>query len=30
MPVQRLRPLIDKFVELLNQNSLFTQTFGLV
>ena len=30
MPEQRLRPLIDKFVELLNQNSLFTQTFGLV
>jgi hypothetical protein len=30
MPEQRLRPLIDKFVELLNQSSLFTQTFGLV
>ncbi len=30
MPEQRLRPLIDKFVELLNQNSIFTQTFGLV
>jgi len=30
MPEQRLRPLIEKYAELLNQNSLFTQTFGLV
>jgi Transposase DDE domain len=30
MPEQRLRPLIDKFTQLLSQNALFTQTFGLV
>jgi len=30
MPEQRLRPLIEKYAELLNQNSLFTQIFGLV
>lgn len=30
MPEQRLRPLIEKYAELLNQNSIFTQTFGLV
>jgi hypothetical protein len=30
MPEQRLRPLVEKYAELLNQNSLFTQTFGLV
>jgi hypothetical protein len=30
MPEQRLRPLIEKYAEMLNQNSLFTQTFGLV
>lgn len=29
-PEHRLRPLIDKYAALLNQNSLFTQTFGLV
>jgi hypothetical protein len=30
MPEQRLRPLIKKYAELLNQNSLFNQTFGLI
>jgi len=30
MPEHRLRPLIDKYAELLNQNILFTQTFGFV
>jgi hypothetical protein len=30
MPEQRLRPLIEKYKELLSQNNLFTQTFGLV
>jgi hypothetical protein len=30
MPEPRLRPLIEKYKELLSQNSLFTQTFGLV
>src|SRR5450631_3061467 len=29
MPEQRLRPLIEKYAQLLNQNALFTQTFGL-
>jgi len=28
MPEQRLRPLIEKFTELLNQNALFNHTFG--
>ena len=28
MPEQRLRPLIEKYAELLSQNSLFNQTFG--
>jgi hypothetical protein len=30
MPEHRLRPLIDKYAELLSQNSLFTETFGLI
>ena len=30
MPEQRLRPLIDTYAELLRQNKLFTQTFGIV
>ena len=30
MPESRLRPLIERYKELLSQNSLFTQTFGLV
>jgi hypothetical protein len=30
MPEPRLRPLIEEYKELLSQNSLFTQTFGLV
>ena len=30
MPEHRLRPLIEKYAELLSQNSLFTETFGLV
>jgi hypothetical protein len=30
MPEQRLRPLIEKYQELLNQNRIFSQTFGLV
>ena len=30
MPEQRLRPLIEKYQELLRENSLFTQTFGIV
>ncbi len=30
MPEHRLRPLIDKYAELLSQSSLFTQTFGIV
>ena len=30
MPEHRLRPLVEKYAELLNQNSLFTQTFGIV
>ena len=29
MPEQRLRPLIEKFTELLNQNALFNHTFGV-
>ena len=29
MPEYRLRPLIEKYAELLRQNSLFVQTFGL-
>ena len=28
MPEQRLRPLVEKYEELLNQNNVFTQTFG--
>jgi len=30
MPEHRLRPLIAKYAELLNQNRVFTETFGLV
>jgi hypothetical protein len=30
MPEHRLRPLIDKYAELLSQNIIFTQTFGLI
>jgi len=30
MPEPRLRPLVERYKELLSQNSLFTQTFGLV
>ena len=30
MPEQRLRPLIDKYLELLSQNTTFNQIFGLV
>ena len=30
MPEHRLRPLVEKYAELLNQNTVFTQTFGLV
>lgn len=30
MPEQRLRPLIEKYAELLSQNKLFNQTFGIV
>ena len=30
MPETRLRPLVEKYAELLSQNSLFTQTFGFV
>jgi hypothetical protein len=30
MPEHRLRPLIQKFTELLSQNAALTQTFGLV
>jgi hypothetical protein len=30
MPEQRLRPLIDKYAQLLSQNKLFTNSFGLV
>jgi hypothetical protein len=30
MPEQRLRPLIEKYAELLSQNKLFTNSFGLV
>lgn len=30
MPETRLEPLVAKYAELLRQNSLFTQTFGLV
>ena len=30
MPEHRWRPLIEKYAELLSQNSLFTQTFGLI
>jgi hypothetical protein len=29
MPEQRLRPLIEKYEQLLGQNALFAQTFGL-
>ena len=29
MPDQRLRPLIEKYAELLSQNNAFTQTFGI-
>jgi|SRR5271166_6349308 len=28
MPEQRLRPLVEKYEEFLNQNNVFTQTFG--
>ena len=28
MPEQRLTPLVEKYEELLNQNNVFTQTFG--
>lgn len=28
MPEQRLRPLVEKYEEFLNQNNAFTQTFG--
>ena len=28
MPEQRLKPLVEKYDEFLNQNSIFTQTFG--
>jgi hypothetical protein len=28
MPERRLRPLVEKYEEFLNQNNLFTQTFG--
>ena len=28
MPVHRLRPLVEKYEEFLNQNNVFTQTFG--
>ena len=28
MPEQRLRPLVEKYEELLKQNNVFTQTFG--
>ena len=30
MPEHRLRPLIEKYVEFLNQNRAFTQTFGII
>ena len=30
MPEHRLRPLIEKYAELLSRNSLYTHTFGLV
>ncbi len=30
MPEERLRPLATRYDELLNQNPVFTQTFGLV
>jgi hypothetical protein len=30
MPEHRLKPLIEKYADLLNQNSLFTETFGIV
>jgi len=30
MPEHRLQPLIEKYAELLSQNSLFTRTFGIV
>jgi hypothetical protein len=30
MPETRLRPLVERYTELLSQNSLFTQTFGFV
>ena len=29
MPEQRLRPLVAKYEELLRQNRVFTETFGL-
>ena len=29
MPEHRLRPLIEKYAELLNENALFNQTFGI-
>ena len=28
MPEQRLRPLVEKYEAFLNQNNVFTQTFG--
>jgi hypothetical protein len=30
MPEQRLRPLVERYRELLNQNNVFNQTFGFV
>ena len=30
MPDHRLCPLVEKYAELLNQNTVFTQTFGFV
>jgi hypothetical protein len=30
MPEHRLKPLIEKYADLLNQNRLFTETFGIV
>jgi hypothetical protein len=28
MPERRLSPLLEKYEELLNQNNVFTETFG--
>ena len=30
MPEERLRPLIEKYRQLLSENAIFTDTFGLV